>query len=228
MSTLGEDDQVPDTDDSAKPVDDILLNAIANAYYARAFGAPDARRQQGQSAYTIATAVAAGLLAGGALAGLQDQSLAFRAIGLIAVLFWIAATALFVRSVASKYDDPRKGESARDRTEWVKHVVGRSLEERDQVDRRQAVALGAVIAALAMTLAVLAWAIILPHSNTRQASIFLDLAGVRATQTLCGTASPVLKRGSMSRVSRMTNSRSSCLPNAAMENRRPCGSRRAT
>lgn len=193
MSTAEHKDDGPakepnanDGADAAKEASgNIRRQAIATAYYTRAFSMPDLLRSRAQSAYGIATTIAIVLLVGGVLTGIEDRPLWFRIGGLLVSGLWIVATWLFVRAVATPFTDPKEGQGLTG-DEWIRYVPQQSLAEREEVRSRQRLAARAAAVALIATVALVAAAIIPGASATRPATVLLSKRGLRILSAFCG------------------------------------------
>jgi hypothetical protein len=66
----------------------VVRDAVVNAYYPRALAVPDAARSRAQAAYTIASAIAAALVAAGVFGNLDQRPELVQGLGVAALVGW--------------------------------------------------------------------------------------------------------------------------------------------
>jgi hypothetical protein len=167
-------------------------NAITTAYYTRAFNLPDTVRARAQTAFSIATVIATGLLAAGVFSNFSDSSTGFHHGGIGVLGLWLIASALSIRAATMSYKDPGQGESAESGLPWVKHVTNSSLEERGKVLWWQRAGTWASFAALAATVVLVGWWLASPSYATVRAQLVLTRDGQAAYAQLCGARTSVV------------------------------------
>ena len=154
------------------------VDAIVQAYYARATGSPDTARGRAQAAYGIASALAGGLVAAAVISRFSSAQDVVQVLGMVAIALWLAATSLYLYAVAVPVQLRSSTSEAQGSTEFVKAVVERAVTERESVDRRQKRA--NVLSALAMGATFVTFAL----------GIFLPSRSFYATVTLSPTSGP--------------------------------------
>jgi hypothetical protein len=70
------------------------------AYWPRALAAADAARARAQAGFTVASAIATGLVAAGIFTNAADRASAARDIGAAALALWLGTMLLFLRAIA--------------------------------------------------------------------------------------------------------------------------------
>lgn len=166
--------------------DEDVHKTLVDAYYRRVVDAPEAARRRAQNAYAVTGATAAGVATVGAFSDLEAQHLAVQIVGPLALVAWLATAALYMWAVASPYDDPREKTIVEGPNAFRDAVMDGAKSERDEIDRRQAIARGAAIAAVVLTLGVALLTLILPaQSAFRDATLRLEPSAVAALSELC-------------------------------------------
>jgi hypothetical protein len=165
---------------------DIQTEAVADAYYSRAFNAPDTIRSRAQTGFNLATLIASGLLAAGVFANLQNSTAHFRYGAMVVVGLWIAAIALSVLAATRPFNDPSEGKTIESTADWVKHVAEQSLAERNDILRWQRFATWTSVGALAATLALVGWWMLSPSIGRVASRLALNTPGVTAYYQACG------------------------------------------
>jgi MFS family permease len=143
---------------------DAVAAAVVDAFYRRMLSAPDLARQRAQVAYTIAGAVAAALVAAGAVADLGAKPWWFQVLGAVALVAWLVTAGLFVWAVALPYS-AEAPEKIKGRAEFVQFALDDHATEQFHIDRRQAMALSAGTVAAGLT--VIAIALVLLRGRRR-------------------------------------------------------------
>jgi hypothetical protein len=164
----------------------VAVDAVAGAYYANEVGAAAAARERAQRSYTIAGALATTLLAAGAFTGLADRSATVKAVGLLALVLWALAAALYGRAISTPIT--RLEGEALTAEGFVAHALEVARQERDAVDARLRVAQICALLACAATFAVLVLAFFVPAERTGDA-VLLSERG-RATVALACSIDP--------------------------------------
>ena len=114
-----------------------VRTAVSGAFYPRALAAADTARTRAQSGYTIASAVAAALVAAGILTDICDQQLPIQVLALLSIAAWVVTAILFMWSVAVPVELalPAVLPSA---DAFVDAVLGNARTERDELNKRTA------------------------------------------------------------------------------------------
>jgi hypothetical protein len=162
-----------------------VTNAVVEAYYPRAVAIADAARDRAQSAYALASAVAAGIVAAGVLGNFGSRPLLVQITGIAAVIVWIGAAYWYLQAIAAPVPLP----PARSLTQtlWVNQVLQDAFNERRIIDQRQKVANIVAVVAVGVTLAALMLALF-SDSGSRESRALVSLtpAGASVTHDLCG------------------------------------------
>lgn len=185
-------------------IDEKTLDVIIQAYFPRFLAEPDNARTRAQTAYTIASATAAALVAAGALGDIQSYAWPVEVLGLLAVLGWVWAAYRFMK-VTREVTRRRKEtvEAVRDSTpgKWAKDVLARVRADIREIDARLADALWATKAALIFTVLAFAAVLLFPAQPTRDATVALTDEGNAAVGEACSesvtTLSGELQLGSL-------------------------------
>lgn len=158
--------------------------AVVNAYYPALLGSADAARSRAQNGYTIASAIAAALVAAGVFGGFADATTAVRILGVLALMLWLAAASAFMYAVAGRVTMPEgKVETL---TELVEALVNWVTDARDRVERRAAWAQGLTGGAIVVTAAALiAAAFSLSRSGEISARVLLSRHGGVEVMAMC-------------------------------------------
>ena len=168
------------------------MNAVTAAYYPRLVTSPEAARGRAQAAYTIASAVAAGLVVTGLLTSLDRRPIVVQVLGLASFLAWVCTAAAYVRAVAVPVNLPRPDDSKLDTDGFVKHVLEVAKEERDKIDGYQKKANWVAASAAWITAVTFIVAVALPTAQPRlPATLALTDTGSQALKNLCNH--PVLR-----------------------------------
>jgi hypothetical protein len=137
-----------------------VRDAIVAAYYPRALSSPDAARSRAQAGYTIASAIAAALVAAGVLGDVESQGAVVQALGLSAIILWMTSAWLYMLAVAVPVrlvEGLRLTEDA-----FVDTTLSNAKAERDEVDLRQGRARLASFGAVLLTVVAFAAALYIP------------------------------------------------------------------
>lgn len=179
-------------------VDALALAAIVNAYYPAVLAEPSTVRSRAQVAYTIASAIAGGLVTAGALAGISDLLPAVQVSGSLAVAAWLLAGALFMR-VSKGVTVPRTPEGGMLTAEaFAQHAVDNTKREAAALEGRLDAAAKATWAALAFTGVALLGALLLDPPSTRISSrVVLSEEGKAALAGVCDGPAPETLEGEM-------------------------------
>jgi hypothetical protein len=159
---------------------------IARAYWPRALAAADAARARAQSGFTVASAIATGLVAAGLFTNLADRSHPARYVGAIALMFWLAAMLLFLFAVASP-TPPRTADPVgpTSRAEFVVGLLEPVERERRQVEWRQRLAVSVTGAAVILTAASFTIGTIWLAVDRDRGTLVLTAKGSSALEHVC-------------------------------------------
>jgi len=172
---------------SSMPVNREAADEVVKAYYPAIVSAGDAARTRAQTAYTIASAVATAIVAAGIFGDIAQRPTFVKVLGALALAAWLLTAGLFMHAVAGRIDPVVDGEQL-DVSAFVRAVITNARHERRVVVRRSATAMLAGSAAMALTLAavVLAWLLPAPTEHVH-GRVALSPAGAVQVQRLCGT-----------------------------------------
>jgi hypothetical protein len=170
-----------------EPTDEVV-KTVTESYYTRGITAADRMRDGANRGYTIASAVAAALVAAGAFAGLGDDPLEVQVAGVASLVAWLFAAALFVWVVSYP---ARTGVDPGWRTaaEFVNGVVTGVEAELVELRKRLKLALGFSAIAAVLTAAALGAAVFDTGGEpTEQARLTLTAAAAKALKPTCPQA----------------------------------------
>ena len=145
------------------PIPRAVIEAIVNAYYPRALSSPDTARARAQAGYTIASALAAAVIAVGVFSDIGQRSIFVQVLGLLAVATWIAAALFYQKAVAAPVEVIEAAQSSAD--DFVKRVLSNARDERTRVDDRHRWAGRISVVAASFTAAALIFGVVTqPHT----------------------------------------------------------------
>jgi hypothetical protein len=177
-----------------------VVKAVTDAYYPRAVALADAARSRAQSAYALASALAAGLIGAGLLTSLDNRIVAVKLLGVSAVLTWAWAARGYLEAVAAPVPIPNSGAQPTS-VAFVNAVLVSAKQERDEIDRRQRLANLAAVAAILLTLATFSLALLTgTRVDRRSGVVALSPAGAQAVGAVCGRATATI-HGTVDRAS---------------------------
>jgi hypothetical protein len=137
-----------------------VRDAIVTAYYPRALSSPDSARSRAQAGYTIASAIAAALVAAGVLGDIESQRTVVQALGLSAIILWMTTAWFYMLAVSVPVrvvEGLRLTEDA-----FVDTTLRNAKAERNEVDLRQRRARLASFGAVLLTVVAFATALYIP------------------------------------------------------------------
>ena len=147
--------------------DEEVRRALVDAYYRRLLDQPEAARRRAQAAYVIASAVAAAVLAAGALGKLEREHEVVQVLGPCVLVAWLVTAGLFLWAVAVPYS-AQLPETVKGFSEFQNTILTTSENERSAIDDRQKWARTAALIASALTVVTVVLALAL--SGTPAAS----------------------------------------------------------
>lgn len=164
-----------------------VANAIIEGYYSRGVAAADRARDRADKGYTIASALAAALVAAGVFAHLDEKPEVVQITGLVALGCWLLAALLFIYAVSLPVrDDEDDAEGWDSELAFANGVATQVSDEVSALRRRLLLAVGATIAATAVTVSALALATTLPApSKAERERVALTPRGDRYANKLC-------------------------------------------
>jgi hypothetical protein len=129
-------------------------DAVIAAYYPSALAEAQAVRTRAQSAYTIASAVAAAIVAGGFFGDVDQQRLWVQVLGLVTLAAWLLTAGLFIHAIAGTVRPAVVGtQSGVDA--FVNAAMDNASNERSTVVGRQGRAYGATVFSIVLTLGLI-------------------------------------------------------------------------
>jgi hypothetical protein len=166
-------------------VDPEIVKTVIDSYYTRGVEAADRARDRSERGYTIASAIAAALVAAGVFADLRDRPQLVQVLGLVALGLWLLTALLFIWAVAvpvEQQPDPGWNSDAAF-VVGVGAAVGREVES---LRKRQYAAIGSTILAMLATVAALALATVQPGgASAEKARLLLTPKADAAAAALC-------------------------------------------
>ncbi|NLT06226.1 MAG: hypothetical protein GXY03_07925 [Solirubrobacterales bacterium] len=169
-----------------------MVTEVAKAYYPLAVAAADHARTRAQAGYTIASAVAAALVAAGIFADFAELPAVVQGLGFAALLGWLAAALGFMVAVSRRRPTPQEDEDPTSPQEnvgalaFVRDVMGDAKQERAAVERWLAIATGAVGVAMALTLLTVGGILLQDSPDPkRAATVTLTADGAAAFAASC-------------------------------------------
>jgi hypothetical protein len=164
---------------------------VVKAFYPSLLSAGQAARDRAQSAFSIASAITAVLVAGGAFADIGRRSDWLKGLGLLTLAAWVATAFLFLRAVASPVASPNQADVSSE--DFARAVLANSRAERDAVQSRQRTALWTSGGAMILTLMLLLFTSTPDNFRGHRARLSLTQAGDLAASAVCPTvAEPVV------------------------------------
>jgi MFS family permease len=176
-------------------VDPAAVSTIVGSVYPAMLSEPTSVRDRAQTAYTIASAIAAGLVTAGALAGITEFGWLVQVLGIVAVGLWLLTAALFI-NISRRVRKIPKGEPGQLLTvnEFVSRALNVATEEADALEGQLRNAAYSTYAALAFTVLALIAALVAPPSPEQPVtSVTLSAEGTAAIATLCPGHGPVVR-----------------------------------
>jgi hypothetical protein len=181
-------------DSSAGPaaeIDPVVRSAIVGAYYPRALSLPDTARSRAQAAYGVASAIAAALIAFGAFGSLGERPFAVQALGFLALCGWLVAALLFMRAVSATVESVP---AEHDADAFARAVVAATTRERQEIEKRLRLALGAAVVAAVVTVTAVGAIVRVPaRVQSVAASVDLSKRGQETLAALCGTSHQIIR-----------------------------------
>lgn len=185
----------PSPPEKPGPIPREAIQAAAAAYYTRAASLADAARQRAQTAFTMASAIAAALAAGGAFANIGKEPTHVQVVGFCAFAAWLATAFLLLRAAVSEHtsDNAPKADGkdlverdglllARGDAAFIRILYDEVEGERDAVYNRLRGALSAALLALVLTGAAIGLALLgnesAPASKSKVVSAQVSLKTV--------------------------------------------------
>lgn len=162
------------------------VKAVVAGYYTRGLGAVDRSRQRAERGYTIASAIAAALVAAGLLTHLEDRPIVVQVLALLGLSLWLATALLFMIAVALKVkvDEPAGFRGAGG---LIAGIAQQLRTEKDIIDTRLLRAAIATGLATVVTIAALCYGVAEPSvSSPVKSRVELTAQGNKALTNLCG------------------------------------------
>jgi hypothetical protein len=159
---------------------------VARAYYASVLGAGDAARTRAQVSFTVASAIATALIAGGAFAKIGERPVALQIVALIALALWMVTAYCLFRAVGQPVAPD--GRSGMTQSQFFDAVMDNAARDRDAVQSRQQLAHRTAAAAfLATFIALLGFLVDSRDSSFHgdPATISLSSDGHRRAAAVC-------------------------------------------
>jgi hypothetical protein len=163
-----------------------VVKAVVERYYTRGLDAVDRSRQRAERGYTIASAIAAALVAAGLLTHLEERPTVVQVLALTGLSLWLVAALLFMVAVAIKVkvNEPSGYDS------WGAFINGIAQQLRDEIRIINGRLLRAVVVtgvATAITIAALCYGVSESGASASvPARVELNAQGNEAVSTVCG------------------------------------------
>jgi len=168
-----------------------VVDEIVKAYYPRLVAEADAARARGSNAYTIASAIAAALVAAGIFGGIQDRPTSVKLVLYFALALWLAAACGYIYAVAGTVKPTHTGVVGVKTFPY--QVAENSRNAAAVIGFRLAVSQWLTVLAIVTTAAGLGLALFLPGTDeTKAATVFLSQEGRRDLLALCGRSAPAI------------------------------------
>jgi hypothetical protein len=146
------------------PINTEAVKTVVQTYYARGVAAADRARDRAEKGYTIASAIAAALVAAGVFAHLDERPASVKILGLTGFALWLLAAMLFILAVSvpvkTHPEEDWIGDDA-----FVEGVSKQIDGELRTLKRRQFAALTATLLAVLFTVAAFSVATALPQGS---------------------------------------------------------------
>ena len=183
----------PESLATSATVNDVVVQEVVKAYYPSVLASADAARSRAKDAYTIASAVAAAIVAAGVFGDFANQTRGTKAFAVAALLGWLIAAALFIYAVGGSTKPKSSGEQP-DASSFVRAAINNASEERRSVIKRVGRAQAMTVVAILVTVAAIGWAIFDTATPAHKVGrIVLTPAGTDALAPMCGASVHVLK-----------------------------------
>jgi hypothetical protein len=167
------------------------VKAVIDAYYPSALATGDRLRARALNGFTVASAVAAALVAAGLVTGLGRLGGWLGAVGVLAVALWFAAAAGYLWAVTGKVTVDKRPAAQSD-AELADRRLDRADKEVDALAPRLQKAFVLTLAALMATAAALGLAAFAPADPRQEATVLLTADGARELRRVCGNQGSVV------------------------------------
>lgn len=167
-------------------VDPEAIKTLMNAFYPALLAEPSTVRTRAQSAYTVASAIAAGLVTAGAAGGIAHAAGYVQLTGVAAVGGWLITAALFINISRGVTTPPHKSGMLR-AEEFVTEALRLTLNETKTLESRLTLASRATFSSLGLTAAALFLALFVspPAAEQTHVTLFLSPAGQKTLHAAC-------------------------------------------
>jgi hypothetical protein len=174
-----------ETEQAKEPRPDVV-KAVVERYYTRGLDAVDRTRQRAERGYTIASAIAAALVAAGLLTHLEERPDLVKILALVGFGLWLIAALVFMWAVAIdvKFKEPKGYDS------WDAFVTGIAEQVRKEIgiiNRRLLSAVLVTAVATVVTIAAVSYGVAdTGGAAAAPARVELTAQGDRALTKVCG------------------------------------------
>jgi hypothetical protein len=159
-------------------------NAVIPAFYSGIVARADAARTRAQSAYTIASAIAVGLIGTAIIGQLDQQPLWVRVLGIGSIVAWAVVAATFVYAICVPAQPPPAAHTIIGEDAAVNEIIRLTTAEKNNVEWRARIARYGAIASTAITLAALGGVVFHPPAMI-DAVVVITPAEVAIAQQAC-------------------------------------------
>ena len=160
--------------------------AIISAYYPSVINSPVAARARAQSAFSVAGAVAAGLVVGLVFGPAERFVPVTRILAVSAFAVWLVAVGLYMFAVGVPVAQFDKNADISE--EFVTKVISAANHERDRIDGRQRNANRVAALAGVITLIALVCVVVLPNDRRHAATVTLTSSAAGKLPAPCSSA----------------------------------------
>jgi hypothetical protein len=161
-----------------------VRTAVVGAYYPRAIAVADGARAKAQSAYTIASAIAAALVAAGILTDLGERAWYVQLAALAALAAWLLTAVLFMQAVAEPVNLslPSLIPTA---DGFIDAVLAAARKEREAIEHRVVIATFATVGAVILTVLAFVLVVAIPITTSVHGTVLLTEEGVSTIEKTC-------------------------------------------
>jgi len=161
------------------------VKAIVDAYYPNALATGDRLRTRALNGFTVASAVAAALVAAGLVTGLGRLGGPLEAAGVLAVVLWLAAAAAYLWAVTGRVAADKRPAAQSD-AELANRRLDRANREVDALAPRIQRGFFLTLCGLTVTIVAIVIAAFAPPDPRQWATVTLTTDGAQELGRVCG------------------------------------------
>jgi hypothetical protein len=166
-------------------LDPTVVQEINKAYYSSRLEEPDRARTRALNGFTVTSAIAAALVAAGAVGGFRGQPATMQALGCLTVFLWLAAGSSYLAAVAGWRRKTPPQQQARTAEESAKQRIARVNSDLKTIRRLIGGALRVSLLAVVATGTLLGLTI-LGTDTRKDAIVVLTPEGAQTLAQACG------------------------------------------